>query len=124
VEHLHEVAPPLLIERRDVEPDEVAVVARREAEVGVRDRLLDGLDEALVRRNAITEGVDLNELIGPEFEVRGVRFRGTEECRPCYWMDRAFGPGAHQFLKGRGGLRARILSDGELSVTQVAAVPG
>jgi hypothetical protein len=70
-----------------------------------------------VRRNAITAGVDLNEFIGQEFEVQGVRFRGTEECRPCYWMDRAIAPGAEQFLKGRGGLRAHILSDGKLHST-------
>jgi MOSC domain-containing protein YiiM len=70
-----------------------------------------------VRRNAITRGVDLNELIGKEFELRGVRFLAIEECRPCYWMDRAFAPGAHEFLKGRGGLRAKILCDGLLRST-------
>ena len=70
-----------------------------------------------VRRNVITRGVDLNALIGNEFEVQGVRFRGTEECRPCYWMDQAFAPGAEKFLKGRGGLRALILSDGTLRVS-------
>jgi MOSC domain-containing protein YiiM len=69
---------------------------------------------SLARRNVITCGVDLNDLIDQEFEVQGVRFFGTEECRPCYWMDRAFAPGAQEFLKGRGGLRARILSDGSL----------
>jgi MOSC domain-containing protein YiiM len=72
---------------------------------------------ALARRNVITRGVDLNELIGQEFELQGVRFLGTEECRPCYWMDSAFAPGAHEFLKGRGGLRARILNDGLLRST-------
>jgi MOSC domain-containing protein YiiM len=70
---------------------------------------------ALARRNVITRSVDLNELIAREFDVQGVRFLGTEECRPCYWMDRAFAPGAQEFLKGRGGLRAKILSDGRLS---------
>jgi hypothetical protein len=69
---------------------------------------------ALARRNVITCGVDLNELIGQEFKVQGVRFLGTEECRPCYWMDRVFASGAQEFLKGRGGLRARILTDGKL----------
>ena len=72
---------------------------------------------ALARRNVITRGVDLNELIGQEFELQGVRFLGMEECRPCYWMDRAFVPGSHEFLKGRGGLRARILTDGLLRST-------
>jgi MOSC domain-containing protein YiiM len=67
-----------------------------------------------LRRNVITRGVDLNALIGREFEIQGVRFEGTDECSPCYWMDRAIAPGAEDFLKGRGGLRARILSDGVL----------
>lgn len=69
---------------------------------------------AWLRRNAITRGVDLNALIDREFEVDNVCFYGTGECRPCYWMDRAIAPGAENFLKGRGGLRARILSDGTL----------
>ncbi len=69
---------------------------------------------ALVRRNVMTRDIDLNELIGQDFEVRGVRFHGTQECRPCYWMDRAIAPGAEKFLKGSGGLRARILTSGEL----------
>jgi MOSC domain-containing protein YiiM len=78
---------------------------------------LQSCSPALVRRNVITRGVDLNELIGQSFEVQSVRFHGMEECRPCYWMDRAIAPGAHEFLKGRGGLRAKILSDGELRST-------
>ena len=69
---------------------------------------------SLARRNVITRGVDLNELIGQEFELQGVRLFGMEVCRPCYWMDRAFVPGAQEFLNGRGGLRAKILTDGKL----------
>lgn len=69
------------------------------------------------RRNVITAGADLNSFIGHDFWLQGVHFKGTEECRPCYWMDQAFGPGACELLKGRGGLRAEILSAGFLSVT-------
>jgi len=36
-------------------------------------------------------------------------------------MDRAIAPGAEKFLKGRGGLRAKILSDGELRSTSRVA---
>jgi MOSC domain-containing protein YiiM len=67
------------------------------------------------RRNVITAGVDLNSLIGKEFEVQDVRFLGVAECSPCYWMDKAIAHGAEEFLKGRGGLRARILTDGVLT---------
>lgn len=66
------------------------------------------------RRNVITSGVNLNDLIGEEFEIQGIRFRGTEESTPCYWMDHAFAPGTEKFLQGNGGLRAKILTDGIL----------
>jgi hypothetical protein len=38
---------------------------------------------AAARRNVITRGFDLNELIGREFEVQGGRFLGMEESRPA-----------------------------------------
>jgi MOSC domain-containing protein YiiM len=71
---------------------------------------------AVFRRNVLSRGADLNALIGQEFEVQGVRFLGTRECSPCYWMDQAFAPGAEAWLKGRGGLRAKILTSGWLKV--------
>jgi len=72
------------------------------------------ISPAAARRNISMRGADLNELIGQDFEVQGVRFHGTQECRPCYWMNRAIAPGAEEFLKGRGGLRAKILTNGKL----------
>jgi MOSC domain-containing protein YiiM len=72
---------------------------------------------AALRRNLLVSGADLNELIGQQFELQGIRLEGTEECRPCYWMDEAIGQGANDWLKGRGGLRCRILSDGWLRAT-------
>ena len=69
---------------------------------------------AVVRRNLITEGIELTTLIGRRFTLQGIELEGVEECRPCYWMDRAVAPGAEAWLRGRGGLRCRILSDGWL----------
>jgi MOSC domain-containing protein YiiM len=79
-----------------------------------RDCKEEGVPPSAFRRNVITRGVDLNQLIGKEFEIQGVRFVGVEECSPCHWMNRAFHPEAEARLHGRGGLRARILSDGWL----------
>lgn len=75
-----------------------------------------GRSPSATRRNVITRGVDLNGLIGEEFEIQGVRFLGVAECSPCYWMDQAIGAGAEQAMKGRGGLRARILTSGRIAV--------
>jgi len=86
-------------------------------EIFERLRALHGEPDASparLRRNIIVEGADLEALIGQEFELQGVRLHGTEECRPCYWMDQAIGAGAEAWLRGRGGLRCRILTDGWL----------
>jgi len=74
-----------------------------------------------LRRNAITKGADLNRLVGETFSLQGITFLGIEECRPCYWMESALGPGAEAWLKGRGGLRAKILSDGVLRRAEARA---
>ena len=80
-----------------------------------RDLNLSQAQPCVARRNVLVTGTDLNALVGSEFEIRGVRFAGIEECRPCYWMNRALhDERAEAWLKGRGGLRARILSDGIL----------
>jgi len=79
------------------------------------------LTPAALRRNLIVEQSELNALIGTEFQLQGVRLYGTEECRPCYWMDQAVGPGAEAWLAGRGGLRCRILSDGWLNQENAVA---
>ncbi|HST31083.1 MAG TPA: molybdenum cofactor biosysynthesis protein [Chthoniobacterales bacterium] len=78
---------------------------------------IEGVCPSSVRRNVFTRGVDLNALIGKDFEVQGIRFHGTEESRPCHWMNGAVTAGTQEFLRGRGGLRARILTNGILSST-------
>lgn len=66
------------------------------------------------RRNVLIEGLDLNALIGRRFRLGGIAFEGTVEAKPCYWMEQAVAPGAEAWLLGRGGLRAKILTDGML----------
>jgi hypothetical protein len=78
---------------------------------------------SVYRRNIITSGLNLNDLIGREFTIQGIRFLGTEEARPCRWMDEVLAPGAEQALRGRGGLRAKILTTGTLSITLPDAPP-
>lgn len=69
---------------------------------------------AAFRRNVVVEGAPLNQLIGEEFVIDGVQFRGAKHCAPCRWMDLGVAPGALPALKGRGGLRAQVLNDGWL----------
>ena len=89
-------------------------------EAARREFRLPTLSPAAFRRNVITEGIDLNTLIGRRFTLGGVEFEGTAEARPCHWMNSAVAPGAEDWLMGQGGLRAKVLTDGELAVGPVA----
>jgi len=81
----------------------------------IKDKFdLPEMEASAFRRNAMIAGVDLNELIGKRFTIGEVEFEGSEEAKPCYWMNRACAPGVEEFLRGKGGLRARIRSGGVL----------
>jgi MOSC domain-containing protein YiiM len=113
----------------DYQPDYAGQITFFEAEVfeALCAKLeLAGATAAGLRRNVVTRGLDLGVLAGREFCLQGVWFRGAGECKPCYWMDAALAPGAEAWLRGRGGLRARILTDGTLRRGEIgisAAVP-
>lgn len=83
----------------------------------VRDQFSQpALSSSVFRRNLIVSGVDLAAWVGKRFRFQGVDFEASEECKPCHWMNTAVAHGVEEFLKTnfRGGLRARILSDGIL----------
>jgi len=68
----------------------------------------------LFRRNIVISGINLNQLIGKYFEINGVIFEGLEHCSPCTWMNAVMKKGAYALMRGRGGLRARVVKAGEL----------
>ena len=79
---------------------------------------------ALTRRNVVVRGLDLMALANRDFCLQGVWFRGAGECKPCYWMNTALAPESEAWLRGRGGLRARILTDGALRLGSAEFVRG
>jgi MOSC domain-containing protein YiiM len=74
------------------------------------------LSAAESRRNVVTRGVRLNELVGCEFQVGLVRLRGLRLCEPCTHLMRLTHPETLAGLVGRGGLYAEVLNDGVLGV--------
>lgn len=81
---------------------------------------LPALLPAVFRRNIVVEGIDLATMLERRFTLGGVEFEGTGEARPCHWMNEVVAPGAEDWLMGQGGLRAKVLSDGELAVGPVS----
>ncbi|TML29625.1 MAG: MOSC domain-containing protein [Actinobacteria bacterium] len=68
------------------------------------------------RRNVVTRGIDVNELVGKRFRVGSVECQGTQLCEPCTTLQAMTQPGIIKGLAHRGGLNADILGDGEISV--------
>ena len=69
------------------------------------------------RRNIVTEGVDVNSLLGREFQVGTVRMRGAEPTRPCHRPSALVQKtGFAEAFAIRGGVRAEVLSDGTIYV--------
>ena len=68
------------------------------------------------RRNVTTRGVALDGLLGRRFRIGGVLCEGVRACPPCNHLDDVTGRALLAPLVGRGGLRARILTDGLIRV--------
>jgi MOSC domain-containing protein YiiM len=77
-------------------------------------------DPTLARRNIVTRGLEVDALARTTFTLDAghgpIRFRSMTPANPCAWMNTVYAPGAHQALRGHGGIRCEPLDDGELSV--------
>ena len=69
------------------------------------------------RRNIITKGIRLNDLIGKKFLVGEVELEGIDLCRPCRHLCELLDQDniIKEFLR-RGGLRCQILSSSSIEV--------
>jgi MOSC domain-containing protein YiiM len=74
------------------------------------------IEPAATRRNVLTRGIDVNELVGKRFRIGDVECEGVELCEPCAHLESMTQPGVIKALAHRGGLNADILSDGEISI--------
>jgi MOSC domain-containing protein YiiM len=68
------------------------------------------------RRNIVTQGIRLNELCGKRFRIGGAIFEGVELCEPCSLFARRTHREILEFFPQKAGLRARVISAGEIRV--------
>jgi MOSC domain-containing protein YiiM len=85
-----------------------------EALSAASDRLLLPFEHMDSRRNLLTRGVPLNDLVRRSFWIGEVLARGMQLCEPCGYLERMTQAGIKEILKGNGGLRAQILQGGTL----------
>jgi MOSC domain-containing protein YiiM len=74
------------------------------------------LSHAESRRQVLTRGIGLNELVGVRFRVGDVECVGEELCEPCNHLQTLTRPGVLRGMVHRAGLRADIVSGGRIAV--------
>ena len=69
------------------------------------------------RRNIVTKGISLNDLVGKKFFAGNVELEGIDLCRPCRHLCEVLNQDniIKEFLR-KGGLRCQILSSSILTV--------
>ena len=79
------------------------------------------LTAAESRRNVLTRGVGLNDLVGKRFRVGEVECEGVELCEPCNHLEGLTRPGVLRGMVHRAGLCAHVLSGGSIRVGDAVA---
>jgi MOSC domain-containing protein YiiM len=69
-----------------------------------------------IRRNVMTRGIALNDLLGHRIRVGEVEAVVTELCHPCSHLQKLTQPGVLRGLVNRGGLNADVVSGGAIRV--------
>ena len=98
------------------EPDfELTLIEAEAIEALKRDYNVE-LAPGEARRNLVTRGVALNDLIGRRFTVGEVEAVGNRLCDPCSHLEKLTKPGVLKGLVERGGLRADVVRGGQIEV--------
>lgn len=89
-----------------IDADEVAAVAR---EVGA------DLSPGDTRRNVVTGGIVLPQLVGRYFAVGEVLLFGSKRCPPCRHLEQLTGHKLVKALAARGGINAAVFTGGVIA---------
>ena len=76
----------------------------------------ENVDPALLRRNITVSGINLLALKEKQFYVGKALLEYTGLCHPCSAMEATFGAGGYNAVRGHGGITARVLEDGIISL--------
>ena len=74
------------------------------------------LDPAVLRRNIVVSGINLNALRRQQFWFGEALFEATQLCHPCARMEAELGPGGVVAMMGYGGLCAKVLQTGQIAI--------
>ncbi|MFP6763287.1 MAG: MOSC domain-containing protein, partial [Planctomycetaceae bacterium] len=73
-------------------------------------------DPVMLRRNIVVSGISLLALKDQQFRIGEAVLEGTGPAAPCSRMEENLGPGGYNAMRGHGGITARVIAGGVLSV--------
>ena len=95
------------------EPGRQVTLIKSEVLESLKNKLEINVKPEESRRNILTQGVEINDLIGTEFYVGTVRLRAHRITQPCLYLEKLLDqPGLYKELWDNGGISCEILSDG------------
>lgn len=74
------------------------------------------------RRNMVTAGIRLNDLVGVRFSIGEMVALGMRLCEPCNYLAKTTHPEVLRGLVHKGGLRAQILQGGLVRVGEAIRI--
>ncbi len=110
----HDHAGTFSEQLQDTQDWEVTLIEQEEVE---RFNTAEGMElgPGSFRRNVVTVGVRLNDLVGSRFQVGPAILEGMRLCEPCAYLSKLLGPKVLRAMAHRAGLRARALRLGAAS---------
>lgn len=76
----------------------------------------DAIRPAQLRRNLLVSGINLLTLKDMVFRLGEAVLEGTGECHPCSRMEENMGRGGYNAVRGHGGITARVIQGGKITV--------
>lgn len=80
---------------------------------------MDSLPPELLRRNIVVRGINLLALKEKQFRIGKAIFEMTGQAYPCSRMEDNLGPGGYNAVRGHGGITARVVEGGEISLNDL-----
>ena len=81
------------------------------------------IDPGLTRRNIVVAGINLLALKGKVFHIGEAVLEYSGECHPCSRMEKNLGQGGYNAMRGHGGITAKVLKSGSISVNDLVWIP-